>query len=222
MFFALRPTQAVLADRNEELLNCYKQVRDDPECVIAAFQKLKKNETEFYRIRKSVPKDRAAAAARFIYLMNYSFNGIYRVNSSGEFNVPYGGKKKKSFDVERIRNVSKAFAKVEFVHDDFEKAAEGAKRGDLVYFDPPYTVAHGNNGFVQYNEKIFSWEDQERLESFARKLAERGCHVIVSNAEHPSLFDLYSKFERKIVQRHSGIGAQPDCRKRISEYVFYL
>jgi DNA adenine methylase len=222
VFFALRPEVALLADRNAELINCYRQVKERPERVIAACQKLKNTKTEFYRVRASLPHDPVGAAARLIYLMNYSFNGIYRVNSRGKFNVPYGGKKKREFDVERIRRVSKAFAKVEFVHDDFEKAAAGAKSGDLVYFDPPYTVAHGNNGFIQYNEKIFSWEDQVRLESFARRLAKRGCHVIISNAEHPSLMKLYSDFKRETVRRHSGIGASSNSRKRISEYVFYL
>ena len=114
-----------------------------------------------------------------------SFNGIYRINRKGTFNVPYGHKNKKAhFDAEQIRRVSSLLARVQINCCDFESAVKKTKRNDTVYFDPPYTVAHGNNGFLKYNENIFSWEDQERLASVAIELARKGCKVFVSNAFH--------------------------------------
>jgi len=107
MFFSLRPVDAILSDKNEELINCYRQVKTDPEQVILALQKLANTESEYYEIREAIPKSLPARAARLIYLMALSFNGIYRVNSEGKFNVPYGSKRKKTFDFDRIRNVSK-------------------------------------------------------------------------------------------------------------------
>jgi len=163
LFFKLQPANATLGDKNEELINCYQQVKSSPEEVIEALGKLKNTKTEYYKIRAALPKNRIDRAARLIYLMELSFNGIYRVNSDGGFNVPYGSKKNKEFDFDKIRKVSKAFATTEFVCGDFGTTVKNAKEGDLVYFDPPYTVAHGNNGFVQYNERIFSWAGQIRL-----------------------------------------------------------
>jgi DNA adenine methylase len=105
---------------------------------------------------------------------------------------------------------------------DFKVVAKDATAGDCVYFDPPYTVAHGNNGFVKYNEKIFSWKDQERLETFARKLANRGVKVVISNADHPSLRNLYKDFKVETVERWSKISAAAIGRKKITECIFHL
>jgi len=220
MFFHLRPPKTTLGDKNEELINCYRQVQSRPEEVITALGELKDTKAEYYRVRAELPKNDIERAARLIYLMARSFNGLYRVNSNGEFNVPYGSKRKKKFNFERIRNVSKALTGVKLVHGEFENTVADAKAGDLVYFDPPYTVAHGNNGFVQYNEKIFSWTDQEKLATLAEALAQRGCTVVVSNAEHSSIEGIYSAFKACKVNRHSGIGGPPGTRRRISEFVF--
>lgn len=220
MFFELRPKKATLSDKNEELINCYKQVKSNAEAVISSLQNLKNTKADYYEVRKTIPETPAGRAARLIYLMGLSFNGIYRVNADGGFNVPYGKKRGKKFDYEHIRNVSKAFVDTEFVHSDFVTAVDGAKQGDLIYFDPPYTVAHGNNGFVQYNEKIFSWSDQVKLSELASSLVQRGCHVVVSNAAHVSIAKIYTDFEMKIVSRHSGIGGPLKSRRQITEYVF--
>lgn len=220
LFFHLRPANATLGDKNEELINCYKQVKNHPEEVITALGELKNTETEYYKIRAKVPTNKIERAARLIYLMELSFNGIYRVNSDGGFNVPYGKKTRKKFDFEKIRNVSKALTNVTLVHGGFERTVANAQAGDLIYFDPPYTVAHGNNGFVQYNERIFSWAGQERLAKLADELFQHGCKVIVSNAEHASIKVIYSTFDTYKVTRHSGIGGPVGTRKYISEFVF--
>lgn len=222
LFFALQPTKAHLSDKNAELIHAYTQVRDCPDEVIRELRNLRNNERAYYRIRSNLPASDAARAARFIYLITLAFNGIYRVNLRGEFNVPYG--RKTHFDPcdeKRICAASELFKTASIREQDFEDALIGAKHGDLVYLDPPYTVAHGNNGFVKYNAKIFSWEDQLRLARAAKDLAARGCTVIVSNADHASIRKLYGGFESVEVERHSIIAASGDFRSRITERIFY-
>ena len=222
LFFALQPGNACLSDKNAELIDAYSQVRDRPEEVIRELRKLRNSETEYYRIRSSRPTKDAARAARLIYLITLAFNGIYRVNLQGEFNVPYGYKTHLDpCDEKRIGEASDLLKGAIVRDQDFERALRPAGPGDLVYLDPPYTVAHGNNGFVKYNAKIFSWEDQIRLARIARELANKGCTVIVSNADHISIRRLYDGFTAATVERNSVIAASSDFRARITECVFY-
>jgi len=222
LFFALEPQEAFLSDKNAELIHVYVQIRDNPDLVIRALRKLKNSKGNYYSIRSSNPRGDASRAARFIYLITLAFNGIYRVNLNGEFNVPYGYKKYLDpCDAERIRRASALLSK-SVIHDqDFEEALAGADKGDLVYLDPPYTVAHGNNGFVKYNAKIFSWDDQLRLARVANNLAAKGCTVIVSNADHASIRKLYRDFAATILERNSTIAASSDFRSRVTECIFY-
>lgn len=220
LFFELRPSHATIGDKNNEIINCYRQVKLQPDQVIFALQRLEKTKRAYYEVRKNELTDPIQRAARFIYLMALSFNGLYRVSSSGRFNVPYGGKNKNLPTSETIRNVSKTLADVELCNGDFAATVKDAGEGDLVYFDPPYTVAHENNGFVQYNEKIFSWLDQVRLVEVAEDLTNRGCHVVISNAAHASIQTIYLNFKTHVVTRHSAIGGLPKARKHIAEFVF--
>lgn len=223
LFFALEPEEALLSDKNSDLTHAYLQIRDKPDLVIRALRRLKNSKRDYYHIRASSPRTDADRAARFIYLITLAFNGIYRVNLNGHFNVPYGYKKHlEPCDEERIRRASALLRRAVIRDQDFEEALAGAARGDLVYLDPPYTVAHGNNGFVKYNAKIFSWEDQVRLSLVAKKLADKGCTVIVSNADHFSIHKLYKGFAVKTVERHSIIAASSEFRSQVTECVFYV
>ena len=223
VFFQLCPKSAVLSDLNPELINCYETTKSHPEELIASLKRLKNTQDIYYKVRASAPRTPVTRAARFIYLCALSFNGIYRVNLSGQFNVPYGHKDHLDpCDADLIRSISKRLQTCEISCADFEQSALKAIAGDCVYFDPPYTVAHGNNGFVKYNEKIFSWKDQERLEILARKLAAQGVRVVVSNADHPSIRKLYEAFNVRTVERWSKISAAAEGRKKITECVFYL
>ena len=223
VFFKLYPESSMLSDLNPELINCYETTKNHPEELIASLKRLKNTEETYYKVRASAPRTAVNRAARFIYLCALSFNGIYRVNLSGQFNVPYGRKKHiDPCDASLIRSISKRLKTCEILCADFEQSALKAVAGDCVYFDPPYTVAHGNNGFVKYNEKIFSWKDQERLEAVARRLATQGVRVVISNADHPSLRTLYKAFDVKTVERWSKISATTEGRKKITECVFYL
>jgi DNA adenine methylase len=143
------------------------------------------------------------------------------VNLKGEFNVPYGQKTHlATCDTEKILRVSALLRRAVVRNLDFEDALASATEGDLVYLDPPYTVAHGSNGFVKYNAKIFSWDDQRRLASVARDLARKGCTVIVSNADHPSIRTLYGGFRTRVLKRNSVIAASANFRSNITECVF--
>jgi DNA adenine methylase len=222
VFFAYHPRAAVLSDVNPELMNCYCQVKRRPKAIIEGLRALKNNKAAYYSVRRSSPKDKLARAVRTTYLTNLSFNGIYRQNLSGVFNVPYGYKTSRDIhDSAPIIAASRALRSARLRCADFEKATADAQEGDVVYLDPPYTVAHTNNGFVKYNAKIFSWADQQRLAGVAVRLARKGCSVIVSNADHPSIHALYPGFEMARVERFSVVAAGSPHRRRISECLFY-
>jgi DNA adenine methylase len=222
LFFAIQPPKATLSDTNSELINLYIQVRDRPDELIGALKGFRNTQNDYYKVRDSSPRLPLTRAARFLYLLNLSFNGIHRVNLQGVFNVPYGFKTHlPTFDETRIRSTSKALSGVTLRTADFAGATARAKKGDLVYFDPPYTVAHAHNGFVKYNEKIFSWNDQLRLAELARTLVKRGCHVFVSNADHSSVRALYRGFRMSRIRRFSVIAASSEFRRELTEAVYY-
>jgi DNA adenine methylase len=222
VFFALRPVQAMLSDCDADLINCYAAVRDDPKAVIAKLAVMRNTAEDYYRVRASRPTSPSGRAARTLYLAKLSFNGIYRKNRDGEFNVPYGHKSHLAVcDKPSIIAASAALQSARTDCVDFEVALRQARPNDVIYLDPPYTVAHGNNGFVKYNAKIFSWSDQERLASIAVDLVRRGCRVVISNADHPSIIRLYSTFQMTRISRSSRIAASVDSRKRITECVFH-
>ncbi len=222
LFFQLAPKRAILSDTNVDLINCYQQIKSDPEAVIAALRRFKNSEQNYYAIRDLSPRVSSRRAARVLYLTTLAFNGIYRVNLRGEFNVPYGYKLHlKPCNAERIRAASKVLRHADLFVADFEDVAAEAASGDLIYFDPPYTVAHGNNGFLKYNEKILQWEDQVRLARAATAAAERGCYVVVSNAHHISVLRLYGYFKIERVTRASVMAASASNRRMITECLFH-
>lgn len=223
LFFALQPTSAILSDTNAELINTYIQVRDNPEQLVETLKTLKNTESDYYRVRAWTPRTPVRKAARMIYLTKLSFNGIHRVNLQGEFNVPYGHKTHlKTIEKEQLFTTSTALRYAELLAGDFESITSKAGCGDVVYFDPPYTVAHSNNGFVKYNERIFSWQDQKRLAIHAKALAKKGCRVIVSNADHESIHALYKGFHCQVIERPSVIAASSAYRRQITECIFVL
>jgi len=221
LFFAVQPALASLSDKNTDLISAYSQVRNHPQSVINCLKGLTNSEEGYYLVRSAAPTSEAERAARLIYLSTLSFNGIHRVNLKGEFNVPYSYKTHVTPCVpEKINTASVLLRKATIKCQDFEEAVKPARRGDLVYLDPPYTVAHGNNGFLKYNAKIFSWDDQRRLAQIAHELASNGCAVVVSNANHSSIRDLYRDFRVLQIERYSVIAASGKFRRRIIECIF--
>lgn len=221
LFFALRPPLAHLSDNNSELTNFFTVVRDKPASFKRSLSKLKNSKDDYYNVRDWSPRTSVGRAARFIYLTNLSFNGIYRVNRLGQFNVPYGQRPHlKPIDPERrIYEASTALVGTTIATADFEDALGEASANDLVYLDPPYTVVHGNNGFVRYNEKVFSWQDQQRLASIVRDLIQRGCHILMTNADHPSIKELYSCLQSHTLIRSSCMSAASKHRRKVTELI---
>lgn len=219
VFLCIRPRNAWLSDWNRELVDTYLAIKSDSETVIRQLQRFSFTKECYERVRKSKPRSAAGKAARLIYLNRTCWNGLYRVNRRGDFNVPMG-----SFDsgpnfvvADRLKAAQKALRGVRISCQDFEKACKNAAAGDTVYLDPPYTVVHKNNGFLRYNERVFSWEDQVRLAKLAKSLKEKGCKVIVSNADHGSIKKLYGEFYITKVGRKSLVAGEISKRCPITE-----
>lgn len=222
LFFSLEPEQAVLSDTNAELINCYRCVRDHCSSVIKVLKRLRIDKKTYYRIRnKQYHKaEKIKRAAFFIYLNKTCWNGLYRVNKEGRFNVPAGtlGRVEKIFDEEQLISVSCLLRRARLKCCDFEEAVQDARAGDLVYFDPPYITTHLKNGFVKYNSKLFSQSDELRLSKVAEKLAASNVSVIVSNAAHPLIKEQYDgPFYKTELGRASLIAADPEKRRRFTE-----
>ena len=217
MFFAALPNRAVLSDVNSRLVETYQVVRDSPFDVIPILEGWKNEKGTYYRIRETEFHDASLRVAQFIYLNRTCWNGLYRVNKDGKFNVPFGNHGRDVFNAEHLLEVSKALHNTEILCTDFSATTSRAKTGDFVYLDPPYASINKRNIFRQYNEKLFSWSDQVRLGQIAVKLADVGCNVLVSNASTPSIVDLYPGFAYMEVSRHSILAANSRFRKSISE-----
>jgi DNA adenine methylase len=188
LFFLLRPKSAVLSDACSELIATFKAVARDVESVLSslgAFDPLDKR--QYYRVRGSRSNDSIERAAEFIYLNRAGWNGLYRVNSRGEFNVPYGAPKTSAIvDPDHLRSCSMLLRRkrISIQSADFDVSLAKCKPGDFAFLDPPYVTGHNNNGFIDYNERLFSWSDQVRLAKTAGALADRGVNVMVTNANH--------------------------------------
>lgn len=220
VFFLLQPDAAVLSDTNVDLVNTYMAIRDNHNSVFNYIQPLKPNKKTYYQIRDNRSNGKYKRAAEFIYINKTCWNGLYRVNSKGIFNVPYGSPKNNYIaDLENLKECSALLNKenVKLLVSDFEDALAGTKKDDLVFLDPPYVTGHSNNGFVEYNEKIFSWADQIRLAKVAKQLASIGAHVIVSNANHSQVLELYKGFNKTQINRYSTLAGDINKRGQVSE-----
>lgn len=220
VFFHLKPEKNIfLSDLNEDLINTYLQLRDNVEAVIKHLKTFENSEREYYRIRAMKCRADYARAAKFIYLNRTSFNGIYRVNPSGNYNVPYGRRKKVDVVTEaNLRRVNSILQNTSVSHGDFYKTMEFVSPQDLVYLDPPYTIAHENNGFIEYNSKLFSWEDQERLARMALEIDRAGAYFILSNAAHISIRKLYREIGTiTSISRYSKVGGRNKTRGVFNE-----
>jgi len=222
LFFALRPNQAVLSDSNPELINCFRCIRNHCHEVIRVLKWLPVNRKTYYRVRdKLYPKaDKIKRAAYFIYLNKLSWNGLYRVNMQGRFNVPVGRVHSgvEVYAAEQLLAASQLLKRAKLKCCDFEQAVKDSKPGDLVYFDPPYITTHLTNGFIKYNSKLFHHSDELRLAHVAHSLAARGVSVVLSNAAHPLIKQQYDGlFFKTEIQRGSVIAADSARRGKFTE-----
>lgn len=224
VFFSLNHSKlSYLSDSNEQLVNTYLQIRDNPQTVINCFLQFKNKEQEYYRIRDEfVPRTPEEAAAQFIYLNQTSYNGLFRVNRQGKYNVPYGFRKNWHYDTRRILEASEKLKNTSISVGDFEVNKYKIKRHDLVFLDPPYTVSHNNNGFIEYNRNLFSLEDQKRLSSFIDYIKRKDAYYILTNAAHEEIKRIFTKDGDSLLElkRNSLIGGRNASREEISEYIF--
>ena len=224
VFFALEHQEtSFLSDANAQLINTYIHVKRSPEEVIALFQEMPNTKDDYYRIRSEITTENTVEnAARFIYLNQTSFNGIYRVNRDGKYNVPYGFRKTRKHQPERIRAASIKLRNAEITVGDFESHKDQIEENDLVFLDPPYTVSHNNNGFIQYNRNLFSLDDQYRLKGFIEYIKHQGAYYILTNAAHSTIRDIFLQSNDRIIeqQRCSLIGGKHAAREKITEYLF--
>lgn len=220
VFFHLAPQRAVLSDANVRLIQCYSAIKTDWKAVWQALRQLERRHSDefYYEVREREFSNRHREAARFIYLNRTCFNGIYRENLKGVFNVPRGTKDSVTFADDDFHLVASQLKKSKLFHGDFSMNILQAEQGDFVFVDPPYTVRHNNNGFVKYNQKIFSWNDQIRLRDDVRVAAEKGAKILVTNANHASILELYKGIgQTKILSRASVISGDAGARGSYAE-----
>jgi DNA adenine methylase len=229
VLFDLQPHAALINDANEELINCYRVIKKDPEGLITHARQHRNTKQYFYRLRsldrepdfKSLsPLERAS---RIIFLNKTCYNGLFRVNSQGQFNVPFG-KYSNPVIVDEIviRAVSRYFneAHIQISNDDFEKALSGAGRGDFVYLDPPYDPLSDTSSFTGYNLNSFGRDEQRRLHTVCDDLTHRGCKVLLSNSATDFIRELYSETNRYTiveVEASRNINSVGTSRGKISE-----
>ncbi|PIW55209.1 MAG: DNA methyltransferase [Sphingomonadales bacterium CG12_big_fil_rev_8_21_14_0_65_65_10] len=223
VYFHLQPPKALLSDRNERLVEVYKVVRDNPEMLSRELRDLQaKHSQKFYyeeRARKRLKSH--TRAAQFIYLNRTCWNGLYRENRKGQFNVPIGTKSAIYDKSENWRALSRLLSGADLAAADFEQTVDKADKGDFIFADPPYTTAHNNNGFVKYNQDIFSWGDQERLRDALVRAVRRGVKVMLTNADHDSIHNLFdNEFDYISISRSSVISGSRSGRGMTSEALY--
>lgn len=217
LFFSLKPENAIIADSNPELINMYLQVAHHVDDVIECLQKYENTSEMFYEVRsldwQTLPK--AEAAARTIYLNKTCFNGLYRVNRSGQFNTPFGKyKNPKICDIEALRLASEALRKAEILCGDYILVLEHyAQPGDFVFLDPPYLPISENSDFKRYTKEQFYEDDHVELAKMIDTLHERGCYVILTNSNHPLVHQLYEQYKIEVIQTKRHISCHGDTRK---------
>jgi DNA adenine methylase len=201
LFFAMRPKIAVLSDSNKCLIDCYIYVRDCPEVIANYLRKhgIRSSEKYYYEVREkyNCSARSAAQAARFIYLNKTCFNGIFRVNLKGKFNVPYGRKEPPFLpDRKWLRLSSSALKNALIKSATFEEILATANNDDFIYLDPPYPPLNNTSNFTLYTKDRFNIADQKRLAETVYELNARGCLFMMSNADIPLINDFYKKFNR--------------------------
>jgi len=225
VFFHLRPDRAILSDLNPELIHAFLVVRDDPEGLMAALDKHfphRKSPDYYYRIRRQNPSGLSATerAARTIFLNKTCYNGLYRVNAKGEFNVPFGRYKNPSlYDRDNILACSRALQGKIITVGDYRDICKYAREGDFVYLDPPYQPLSTTANFTSYTKDAFGEADQKGLASVFRELDDRGCKVMLSNSATDFVKSLYQGYRIETLKATRAINSKPSGRGAIDEFL---
>jgi DNA adenine methylase len=220
LFFSLLPEKAVLSDMNLRLVRTYRAIRDDVEEVIAELSTYPHDRVFFEALRR-VDVDAledVQVAAWMIYLNRTGFNGLYRVNKSGGFNVPFGKYKNPTIcNTDLLLTASEALQSAEILHASFADTFLRAQPGDFVYFDPPYVPLSETSSFTSYTKDGFGMEEQAELRNTALKLKSRGVDVLLSNSSAGAVFELYDQFEIDEVYANRAINSKASGRGKVAE-----
>lgn len=218
--------EIIINDYNSELINAYRVVKSDPENLLMELEKHKYDKSYYYEVRAM---DRVAGfcnlpevirAARFIYLNRTCFNGLYRVNASGQNKVPFGRYKNPVIaNHELTRACSRALASVTIRQGDFEQFNKDIKYGDFFYLDPPYAPLSKTSSFTAYTEKTFDDDMQHRLKNFCDRLTENGARFMMSNSSAPIIYDLYQGYNIAEIQAKRQINASAASRGNVKELI---
>lgn len=222
-FFALQPREATITDVNDELINLYIVMRDN-------YRELKEHmkthndqhcKEYYYKIRSNIPVDKVERAARTLYLNRTCYNGMYRVNLQGYFNVPIGTKTNCVYDIDAFERYAEVLKRATIYQSDFSNVIQQARQGDLVFVDPPYATGKKQGNFIKYNDHLFRWEDQLRLLNDLVQAKERGVFIILTNANYKELQDMYENagFMVNTAHRSSSISGTSQSRGVVEELV---
>ena len=223
VFFDLLPEKGFLSDLNKELVTTYNVIKNDVENLIKTLKKHKIDKEYFLKIRAQDPNslNDLAVASRFIFLNRTCFNGMYRVNSKGGFNVPFGKYENPLIcDEVNLRKVSKSLKGIEIKHQDYKEVLKKAKKGDFVYFDPPYYPVSKTASITSYTKESFLDKEQIELRDTFLELNKRGCFVMLSNSDTPFINKIYSGFKGiRITKVEAGraINSNASGRGKITE-----
>ena len=232
VFFHLRPEEAILSDLNGELVNFYLQVRDNADDLLPLLDALARRPYTpevYYEVRSSKPTSRLERAARFLYLNKYGFNGLYRENSRGEFNVSFGrsagGKAPTLYDQDNIMAATRLLQRAELLTSPFERTLKRVNAGDFVFLDPPYEPISPTSAFTGYTKAGFSLKDQVRLRDAILRIHRRTggeAHVMMSNSVAPRLLELYAGRPELCISRvnaQRAVSAKASSRGGVPEVV---
>jgi len=224
LFFELQPDNAYISDSNEELINLYLVVQNNVEKLIDDLYRHEVTKEYFLKLRNLDRTSRYSRlsdverASRFIYLNRTCFNGLYRVNSKGEFNVPFGNyKNPRICDERNLRNCSELLQKTEIKCADFSEVLNQAQKGDFVYFDPPYVPLNETSSFTSYTKDGFDIDMQFKLREVCDELNDKGVMFMLSNSDTKFVNELYADYEIKKVFASRAVNANANGRGKITE-----
>lgn len=216
LFFALQPERAILSDSNPELVNLYRQIASDVDAVIDCLKRYRNTRDDYYGVRAQVWQelDPSEAAARMIYLNRTCFNGLYRVNRKGEFNVPYGRyPNPRICDEENLRAASEVLKRADILCGDFaEILASHVQAGDFVFLDPPYVPVGKWGDFKRYTKEQFYEADHRRLAEATTRLRQCGAWSVLTNSNHPLVRELYADCSLQVIKTKRNISSDASTR----------
>ena len=226
LFFDLKLKESFINDYNSELTNLYEVIKNKPQELIKDLKKHQNNAEYFYEIRgidrteKYKRLSKIKKASRFIFLNKTGFNGLYRVNKNGQFNVPYGKYVNPNYiDEENILECSEFLKSTTILNGDFENIKKYVKKGDFVYFDPPYVPLNETSNFTGYTDKGFDEDMQFRLKEFCDYIDSIGAYFMLSNSHTEYIKELYNNYELVTVQANRALNCKANGRGKINEYL---